>query len=151
MKGMHLRAVDRDLGREVQVVVGIVVAGNEVDFVEQGDSMGHNGADLRHELGRVRVAVNDIAQAHARRGPTIGGNLECLQGPVEAGAPGRPKWRSEKTKMLAGMCGLSIVLPRRRGYVQLRLFPQGCGVDMFGSGSRELGELWTPCATMEAS
>ena len=82
MKGMHLRAVDCDLGREVQVVVGVVVAGNEVDFAEQSDSMGHNGADLRYKLGRVSVTVNDIAQAHARRGPSIGSNLECLQGPV---------------------------------------------------------------------
>ena len=85
MKGMHLCAVDRDLGREVQVVVGIVVAGNEVDFVEKSYSMGHNGADLRHKLGRVRVAVNDVAKTHARRGPTIGGNLECLQGPLQPG------------------------------------------------------------------
>ena len=28
---------------------------------------------------------------------------------------------------------------------------QGCGVDIFGSDSKERGELWTPCATMEAS
>ena len=75
--------MDRDLGREVQIVVGIVVAGNEVDLAEQCGSVGHYGAGLGHEFGRLSVAVDDIAQAYARRGSTIGGNFEFLQGPVQ--------------------------------------------------------------------